>query len=210
MSQQPITLILDFGGIVKISPPLWPNHQLNVQPGDLSQFTPNGNGMYGYFQRTGHPFFGADPHEAQGGIVYFSNSPDRSDLEAMLRTIGVSLNDKDYAVFIQTSKKPRKEGYLHQMRIVSRFALKSMFGAITEEECERFECQSLSVGDMLWLFLDSNRRQFGTNFFNSPELDGLFGGDGDFSREELSFGFTVENAYYSVYRIWSRAWLVTK
>ena len=36
------------------------------------------------------------------------------------------------------------------------------------------------------------------------------GGDGDYAVEELSFGFMLENEYNQVYRIWSRAWLVTK
>jgi hypothetical protein len=35
-----------------------------------------------------------------------------------------------------------------------------------------------------------------------------FGGDGERAKESLAFGFMVENAYYGVYRIWSRAWLV--
>ena len=45
---------------------------------------------------------------------------------------------------------------------------------------------------------------------NTQVLAGMFGGDGDDSREKLSFGRMVENGYHHVYRIWSRAWLVTK
>lgn len=37
-----------------------------------------------------------------------------------------------------------------------------------------------------------------------------FGGDGEWARESLAFGFLVENQYHSIYRIWTRAWLVTK
>jgi hypothetical protein len=44
----------------------------------------------------------------------------------------------------------------------------------------------------------------------SAKLTGTFGRDGDWAREALCFGFTVENAFHGVYRIWSRAWLVTK
>ena len=36
------------------------------------------------------------------------------------------------------------------------------------------------------------------------------GGDGDWAKESLCFGLMVENGYQGVYRIWSRAWLVTK
>ena len=38
----------------------------------------------------------------------------------------------------------------------------------------------------------------------------MFGGDGDWAKEELAFGCMVENVDLGIYRIWSRAWLVTK
>jgi hypothetical protein len=44
----------------------------------------------------------------------------------------------------------------------------------------------------------------------SAELSGTFGGDGDWAQESLCFGFMIENAYHGVYRMWSRAWLITK
>jgi hypothetical protein len=44
----------------------------------------------------------------------------------------------------------------------------------------------------------------------SFRLSGTFGGDGYWAKESLCFGFLVENNYRGVYRIWSRAWLVTK
>ena len=63
--------------------------------------------------------------------------------------------------------------------------------------------------DFLWAFLVGQAREFGTGM-GSPKLAGVLGGDGNFTQEKLSFGLMVENAYYHVYRIWSRAWLVTK
>jgi hypothetical protein len=41
-------------------------------------------------------------------------------------------------------------------------------------------------------------------------LAGMAGGEGDWAKESLAFGFYVENTYWGIYRIWSRAWLVTK
>ncbi|MEI9999893.1 MAG: hypothetical protein WDO13_12425 [Verrucomicrobiota bacterium] len=44
----------------------------------------------------------------------------------------------------------------------------------------------------------------------SSQLRGTFGGDGDWAKESLCFGLLVENNDLGVYRLWSRAWLVTK
>lgn len=63
--------------------------------------------------------------------------------------------------------------------------------------------------EAFWGFMENERRKYGL-YFGSPKLSGLFGGDGDFAQEELCFGFMTENHYHGVYRIWSRAWLVTK
>jgi hypothetical protein len=52
--------------------------------------------------------------------------------------------------------------------------------------------------------------RWGTSSFEDKGLYKKFGGDGDMKREELAFGLIVENEYYGIYRIWSRAWLVTK
>jgi hypothetical protein len=73
--------------------------------------------------------------------------------------------------------------------------------------------QPISIGEYIAEFVASQRLKW-----NDPEapwrfsyrLSGKFGGDGDFAKEALCFGFMEENRPYSVYRIWSRAWLVTK
>jgi hypothetical protein len=44
----------------------------------------------------------------------------------------------------------------------------------------------------------------------SHALSGTAGGDGDWAKEALVSGFMVQNSYWAVYRLWSRAWLVTK
>ena len=204
-------IIFELGGKVRISPPLWPNAKVSMQPGDLTKFLPSGNGVYGYQnKKTFNPLKSAPPQEATGGHLYFGNEISKEDFYALLRITEVKPNHKDYAVFIEESKNPEVDGFLLQMRIVPRFALRFMFGVIEEQEYESFPEQELTVGDLLYSFIESERAYWGTSFSNSPKLEGKFGGDGDFMREELSFGFIVENNYYDVCRIWSRAWLVTK
>ncbi len=204
-------IIFDFGGKTLISPPLWPNAKVSMQPGDLTKFLPSGNGAYGYQNKKAfNPLKSAPPQEATGGHLYFENAIAEEDFNTLLRITGVKSGEKDYAVFIEESKNPQVDGFLLQMRIVPKFALRFMFGVIEEQEYESFPEQELTIGELLYGFIESERAYWGTSFSDSPKLNGKFGGDADFMREELSFGFMVENNYYDVCRIWSRAWLVTK
>lgn len=207
-----VRLVFDLGDKVRISPPIWPDHKLNIQPGDLSQFTPYGNGVYGYQNRFGkNPIKSAPSQEPSGGVIYFGNGIAKVDLEAFLRLMEVWSNDKNYAVFLAESNHPGKDGYLVQMRIITRFGLRFMFGAFTDVESDKFPEQERTISEALWEFIKKECERWGTSFSqDSKGLRGLFGGDGDFAREELSFGFMMENGYHGVYRIWSRAWLVTK
>ncbi len=217
MSQPSTRIALDLGDEIQISPPIWPNHELSVQPGDLSQFAPQGNGIYGYQGSGGSPFAGAPPQDPHGGVIYFDARVSRDDFEALMRVMGVERAHvvgpaKDFAVFTAESQEPGKNGYLAQMRIVSKFGLRYMFGAITSAEYDTFPEQETTVVDALWAFMEQERRRWGTFFLERGlnSLQGLFGGDSYFSCEQLAFGFMVENDYHHVYRIWSRAWLVTK
>jgi len=206
-------IVFDLGDKVRISPPLWPDSELNIQPGDLSQFTPHGNGVYGYQGRQDmNPITGAPSQESGGGIIYFDSKPNEADFSALLRLMEVELDRKDYAVFIAGSEEPGKDGYLIQMRIATKFGLRFLFHALPEKEYDRFPEQQITIGEVLWGFIEEEQNRWGTSFSQDEEkgLQGLFGGDGDFAREELAFGFMVENHYHGVYRIWSRAWLVTK
>lgn len=215
-----VRLVFDLGGKVRVSPPIWPNHKLNIQPGDLSKFTPYGNGVYGYQNRFGeNPIKSAPPQEAcSGSVIYFDNDVAKDDFTAFLRIMGIKEthgnghSNNDYAVFVAESRHPGKDNYLTQMRIVSRFGLRFMFGALTEAEYKEFLEEKLTVVEALWSFIEQEKKRWGTTFTQDGEkgLKGLFGGDGNYAREELSFGFMIENEYHNVYRIWSRAWLVTK
>lgn len=211
----PTRIVFDLGDKIRISPPIWPNHKLNAQPGDLSKFTSYGNGVYGYQDHNGgNPFRSAPSQEACGGVIYFGNGVVKADFKALMRVMGVQPGyitkpSKDFAVFTAESNQPGEDGYLVQMRIVSKFGLRFMFGAISETEYERFPEQELTMVEALWSFIEHERARWGTSF-GAKGLDGLFGGDGDFAQEELSFGFMLENDYHNICRIWSRAWLVTK
>ena len=214
---EPTFVVFDEGTRLRISPPMWPNHTLEVQPGDLSKFSPQGNGVYGYEDGIDwSPFKSAPSQEACGGVVYFGNGVSKADFEALMRIMDVQPGyvvnpSKDYAAFTLESEHPGEDGYLLQMRLVSKFGLRFMFGAISESEDDQFPAQKLSAVEAMWSFIQSEKRRWGTSFSEDVKgLRGVFGGDGDFAREELAFGFTVENSYHSVYRIWSRAWLVTK
>jgi hypothetical protein len=190
---------------------MWPDHKLNIQPGDLSQFTPYGNGVYGYQSRFGEdPIKSAPLQDSSGGVVYFDNGIAKADFKALLRIMNVKSDYKDYAVFLAESKHPGEDGYLVQMRIVTKFGLCFMFGALTDAEYDKFPEQNLTIGETLWEFMKKEAERWGTSWMENKGLHGKFGGDGDFACEELAFGFVMENEYHGVYRIWSRAWLVTK
>ncbi len=88
------------------------------------------------------------------------------------------------------------------------YALTSLFGVERTPASAGYFRQPHPLGEIAWQFLENQRERWGSGF--SSRLSGLFGGDGDWAKEELCFGFMVENGYNAVYRLWSRAWLVTK
>lgn len=191
-----------------ISPSVWPGKSVPVQPGDLSKFAPYGNGFYGLQSNAYLPIVSDPPQEPSAGIVYFGNGVTKPDFEGFLRMMEVRANDKDYAAFIHHATNPMSERFLTQIRFVSKFALQFAYEVLNEHEYERFPKQELSLGDAMWEFMEHQRRKYGTGFGDGLSL--MFGGDGDFAQEELSFGFMLENQYFDISRIWSRGWLVTK
>lgn len=202
----------DFGDGVLIFPLDYPGKRAEILPGDLSKFTPYGDGVYGYQSRIGdNPFTAAPSQEASGGVLYFDSGLTEKSFKAFTEVLDIS-DEKQFAVFLLDSEQPNSDGYLRQVRVVSRFAFQFLFGVITDQEYENFPEQGLNIVDFLWKFIEKEQKRWGTSFLEDKEkgLAGLFGGDGDYAREELAFGFMVENEYHSVYRIWSRAWLVTK
>lgn len=218
MSGKPQKIVFDLGGKISISPPLWVGNGVEERSQDLLAFAPQGNGVYGYQDNQSSGVFkGAPTQEACGGVIYFGNDVSKEDFLVLMRIMAVQSvscknPDKRFSVFTAQSDNPGQDGYLTQMRIVSRFALRFMFRTLGETEYDSFPEQGVSNVEALWAFMEHEREVWGTSFAQDRThgLRGLFGGDGNFAREELSFGFTVENEYHGIYRIWSRAWLVTK
>jgi hypothetical protein len=211
---------------VRISPAEWPGKPLRIQPGNLELFAPGGLGLsgpfpfrpwddpfgpspqrfYGLQARTGHPLQDAPVSDAAGGIIYFDGTPDHDDVKALLRLLEVRTGEKEYAAFLGEATDPPEQRFVTQLRLVSRMALISMYGALAGDET--FPAQELDLGGALWRFIECEQQRWGTGMGGA--LSGAMGGDGDWAKESLAFGFMVENSFQGVYRIWSRAWLVTK
>ncbi len=218
----------DIEDMLTISPEEWADKKLALEPGDLTRFVLQGIGIsaplvlrpwddpsstpenyYSYQPYTGDPMADAPINSPGGGLVYFDGTPGEEDVSAMLRIMCVNTVLREYAAFVGYAVNPEEERFLVQLRLVSRFALYSMFRAIDGEGLNTFPEQPLTVGEALWRFIVNQQERWGTGM-DSPEISGIMGGDGDWAKESLSFGFMVENEHHGVYRIWSRAWLVTK
>ncbi len=195
-------------GNLVVSPNVWPGKELKIQPGDMSKVAVYGESFWGLQKPSFEPIIGAPRTEANAGIVYFHNGVERKDFEGFLRMLEIT-DHRDYAAFVCESSNPKDDKYLRQMRLVSKVGLRFMFNAIDDSEYNSFKKQTLTIEEALWEFIESEKKEWGTNFWDA-KLDGKFGGDGNYKREELSFGFMLENSYYDIFRIWSRAWLVTK
>jgi hypothetical protein len=211
---------------VKISPPGWPARAA-VAPGDLSKFAPVGLGMatplvlrpwdkledltargdfYGANARTGDPFRDGPVNEAAGGTVYFDGDAESAGVASLLALLEVRTDLTRYALYAAESANPREDRYLAQIRIVD-FGAMNLFGAVPGPGDEPWE-QGLSVAQLIDAFIEAQRERWGRGM--SLALSGTLGGDGDWAKEKLAFGFMVENSYNGVYRLWSRPWLVTK
>ena len=170
------------------------------------------NGIYGYQdQSIINPFNGAPMQAANGGLIYFDSGINKDDFYAFMRIIGVHehhtvSSSKEFGAFMTESQEPSKDGYLRQLRLVSKDGLSYMFRTfINNTEYNTYQDQKMTMREALWAFIDYERKSW-----ECTGLQGLFGGDGDFAIEALSFGLMIENDYHHIYRIWSRAWLVTR
>ena len=211
---------------VQISPAVWSTKRVPVQPGDLRRFAPMGRGRIGpvppdlddsgaapgnpdLFSLTAHhshPLLDAPITEPTGGTLYLDGEPDTGDLAATLRLLGVPADATDYAAFISQTKNPAEDRYLTQLRIVRRVALAALYDALSEAELRSFQRQPLSVGALIGKFIETEQQHWGTGL--SPKLSERFGNPGQRFRATLAFGLMIENAFYGVYRLWSRAWLL--
>jgi len=211
---------------VRISPADWYAKSVPVQPGDLRRFAPMGRGRIGplpmdleefglaagnpdLFSLTAHhshPLLNAPITEPTGGTLYLDGEPQADDLAAALRLLGVPTDASDYAAFLSHAKKPAEERYLTQLRIVRRVALAALYDALSETELRAFPRQPLTVGALITKFIETEQQAWGTGL--SPKLSERFGSSSQRFQATLAFGLMIENAFYGVYRLWSRAWLL--
>ena len=63
-----------------------------------------------------------------------------------------------------------------------------------------------TLKDAVTAFIEAER----TYWYETASLAGTLGGDGDWAKEYLGFGFMAENVSHRIYRLWSRPYLVTK
>jgi len=173
-----------------ISPSIWPDKELQVQPGDLSQFAPYGNGVYGYQKSFIEPIKGDPPTVDSAGLVYFGNELSRKDFNGFLRMMDVSTNNKGYAAFVQESSNPIQDHYLNQMRLVSKFGLSFMFNVLNQENFDSFDEQELSIEESLWGFIEAEKENYGISF-GDPRIEGKMGGRWTFCKRRTQFWIYV-------------------
>jgi hypothetical protein len=202
--------------LVDISPSIWPDKTLKVQPGDLRLFAPAGKLDVGRLpgsetahdtrmNRPADPFLAAPMMAPAGGTVYLPGDPPATDLAALLRLLRVDTAATDYAAFVDRAINPLGQRYLTQLRLVRTAALVSIYGALSLEEMRSFPAQAMPIGDLLPAFIASEREAWEQG--TSPGVLRGLGTLGSQVAETLGFGLMVENAPYGVYRIWSRVWL---
>lgn len=202
----------------------WPGRALPAMPGDFSRYVPQGMALgapmvmrpwddlatamgtpnyYGLERYDPDPVRGAPTQDAEGGVIYFDENRTFEDISTALSVIGVRLRETDYVVIAKSADDPRRDRYLDQVRIASRGGLGHLFGPLPE--LAEVPKPPVPLDGYIRQFMDEQRRKWGYR-----ELSGTAGGDGDWAKERLAFGFMVENTYWGVYRMWSRPWLITK
>ncbi len=208
---------------VSLSAIEWPETCRGPRPGDFQFFIPQGFGLgappiitpfsrpaqdayYGFHEQQAHPFLNGPLTEPSGGTLYFDADASIETLSAALRLMGV-YQTLDYVAFGKIGTDPENERYLDQLRFVSRAALVAVFGATIPEPPPK---QTLNILEATAAFVSAQKKKWNNGHTFSSKLAGMAGGDGDWAKESLAFGFHVENTYWGIYRVWSRAWLVTK
>ncbi len=215
-----------FGRIIPILPPSWPDRSLDRMPGDLSQYIPQGfglggptvlmpwdslesmfdrRGFYGFDRSDTDPVRAAPATSAAGGVVYFDEDVEQNQLRSTLGLMGVELDYSDFAAFSSSSSGPKEDQYLDRLRLIRVDAIHAIFGVPTNISVPH---GSVAIGDVVWRFIEVQRNRWTGD--GADSLAGSFGGDGDWAKERLGFGFMVENSYWGIYQVWSRPWLVTK
>jgi hypothetical protein len=152
-----------------------------------------------------HPIKSAPLNDDAGGVVYFPSDVPPAGIVAALDLFGFRSLIKDYAIFLAAAQKPAEDNFLEQMRILSHAGLAHFYRADTRELAP----QRQDAGQAVARFVEWQKQKWeGGSAWQM--IDGCLGGDGDWAKERLAFGAMIENSYWGIYRVWSRAWLITK
>jgi hypothetical protein len=208
----------------------WPGEKLPIMPGDFTKYVPQGLGLdaplivrpwddplkalsgpnyYGLDAQETDPIRAAPTNLPEGGVVYFHATTSDDDLRTVLSLMGLQQARRDFAAFKGDAADTQRERYLTQLRLVTKAALHQFFGA--GAHIGALADQELTMEEAVLAFLKEERSRWNDPPWGfSGKLSGTLGGDGDWAKEALAFGFLVENSNWGVYRVWSRPWLVTK
>ncbi len=217
--------------IAALLPADWPGRELDPMPGDLDSYVTSGFGgagpmviqpwdkletlgrQQGYYdldEPDPDPIRGAPSSDPSGGCLYFDDDIDSGDLSAVLRVMGVQDLLQDYVLFGAESTATQEDRYLDQIRIISRGALTHLFD-VPKDLVADLPKPTAPLEALIHAFVAAQRKKWNDpRYAFGGSLAGTLGGDGDWAKESLAFGFLMENQYWQVMRIWSRPWLVTK
>jgi len=147
-------------------------------------------------------------HEMEkGGNIFFANDITHSDIKTLCKILGINNGynmRKKYYVFRDISNDPKKNNFLERLEFISDFGMKYYIKKSTKRKLSQN-----SINDDIFNFIIEQNLKYGKDMGN-PLIGGLFGGDGYWMKEKLSYGLEVIHEYYSIFRIWSRCWLVSK
>ncbi len=127
--------------------------------------------------------------------------PTRSPTGRRSRMVGKRAPGKT-VLYVGPADEPREQGYLTTLRVLGVPALRA-FGIRDDPAEQPIDTRIYRYQNLMWTFVRRER-------LRPRSIRGSFGGDGDWAKEALCFGFMVENRAWAAFRIWSRAWLVTK
>lgn len=225
------TVTIGIEHIAALLPADWPGRELETMPGDLDSYVTSGFGgagplviqpwdkletlgrQQGYYdldEPDADPIRGAPSSDPSGGCVYFDDDVDAGDLSAVLRVMGVQDRLQDYVMFGAESTATLEDRYLDQIRIISRGALTHLFD-VPKDMVADLPKPAAPLETLIQAFITAQREKWNDpRYAFGGKLAGTLGGDGDWAKESLAFGFLMENQYWQVMRLWSRPWLVTK
>lgn len=185
--------------------------QSEQAPENLEQVALDGDGFYGPMQpvwgeRLAHLTCRVSPETERTGAVFFKRGDyHRDDFLALCRLLGIG-QETYYIVYCREAEAPLNDAYLTQWRLVTEFAWCEYFQR-DEGDCEE---QPLPLPEAMANLIEHEceRQNEGVVATRMSVLSG--GALADMGEFGLGFGLVVENAYYGIYRLWSRAVFYSK